>query len=365
MAKSEQRSRRWGRLAMGMALTAWVSCAGESIRAAEGLSAIASAFSLPESAGEAVSQEEGNQGPLQKGIEYLESKRFGEARKLFQSIAEKEKDNHEAFFYLGKAYFLEEKFPASIQWLENAVQIQPRSSLYHYWLARANEAQFQNAGILNKLKYGKRFRDEILRAVELDGNNLDARFWLMTFFLTSPRGFGGDWDKALEQAEAIKKADLAYGHHALITAYVKAGKFDLAEKELLERIGNFPDRVEHKISLSWFYLDRKNYPRAIQNSLDIINSHPDAAVALFQIGRAAAESETQRELGKRSLSQYIADKAPTIRPDLEWAHFYLAAILAAEGDTEGARSEYSKALLIVPDFKSAAQALKKLPKERT
>jgi tetratricopeptide (TPR) repeat protein len=303
--------------------------------------------------------------PLRMGIEYLEAQRYGEAIGLFRSIAEKEKDNHEAHFYLGKAYFLEEHFPTSIEWLEKAVLLQPRNSQYHYWLARANEAQFQKAGLLSKMKYGKRFRDEIQRAVQLDGNNLDARFWLMVFYLTSPRSFGGDIARGLEQADAIKRTDLAYGYHAYITAYLKGKRFDLVENELLRRIESFPDRIDYKLDLSWFYLDQKDYPRAIQNSRLIAENHPDADMALFQIGRAAAESDTQRDLGKRCLSRYIGDKPPAERPHLEWAHFYLGRVLALEGDADGARGEYSSALRIVPGFQPAAQGLKKLPKRRS
>lgn len=77
-----------------------------------------------------------------------------------------------------------------------------------------------------------------------------------------------------------------------------------------------------------------------------------------------AESDAHRDLGKQCLSPYIGDKAPPNRPYLEWAHFYLGKILALEGDSDGARAEYSSALRIVPDFDPAARALKKLPKRR-
>jgi len=302
---------------------------------------------------------------LQKGIADLRAKRYGEARQAFRSMVERDQGDHAALFHLGESYFLEGDYSASIEWWEKAVRLQPGSSLYHYWLARANEARFQKAGLLSKMKYGKRFRDEVQLAVRLDGNNLDARFWLMVFYLTSPRSFGGDIAKGLEQAAEIKRIDLAYGYQAYITAYLKGKRFDLVENELLRRIESFPDRIDYKLDLSWFYLDQKDHPRAIQNSRIIAENHPDADMALFQIGRAAAESDTQRDLGKRCLSRYIGDKPPAERPHLEWAHFYLGRILALEGDADGARDEYSSALRIVPGFQPAAQGLKKLPKRRS
>jgi len=302
---------------------------------------------------------------LQKGIADLRAKRYGEARQAFRSMVDKDQGDHEALFHLGESYFLEGDFSASIEWWEKAVRFQPGSSLYHYWLARANEARFQKAGLLSKMKYGKRFRDEIQLAVRLDGNNLDARFWLMVFYLTSPRSFGGDIAKGLGQAEAIKKIDLAYGYHAYITAYLRGKRFDLVEKELLRRVESFPDRIDYKLDLSWFYLDQKDYPRAIQNSRLIAENHPEAALALFQIGRAAAESDTQLDLAKRCLVQYVADVTSANRPHLEWAHFYLGRILALEGDTDLARGEYASALRIVPGFKPAADALKNLSKRRS
>ena len=97
----------------------------------------------------------------------------------------------------------------------------------------------------------------------------------------------------------------------------------------------------------------------------IAENHPEAALALFQIGRAAAESDTQLDLAKRCLAQYVADVTSANRPHLEWAHFYLGRILALEGDTDLARGEYASALRIVPGFKPAADALKNLSKRRS
>jgi len=350
MNRKKRKTIRGGWLAIGFGM-ALSLCAGRAHPDAR----ITSQGSMPE-----MPLSPAREALLQKGLDRLKAKQYGEARQAFQSIVERDKDDHEALFHLGESYFLEGDFSASIEWWEKAVRLQPGNSLYHYWLARANEARFQKAGLLSKTKYGKRFRDEVQRAVQLDGNNLDARFWLMVFYLTSPRSFGGDIAKGLEQAGEIKKINLAYGYHAYITAYLRGKRFDLVENELLQRMESFPDRIEYKLDLSWFYLDQKNYPRAIQNSRDVAENHPDAAVALFQIGRAAAESGTQVDLGKRCLARYVGEKTPADRPYLEWAHFYLGSIFASEGDTDRAREEYASALRILPGFKPAALALKKL-----
>ena len=300
------------------------------------------------------------QDRIDRGLELLESKKYVEARAFFNLVLDDNPEDDEALLCMGKICFFENDFKSAIVWIEKAVNIEPDDSDYHYWLARANEQQFQEASIITKMKYGKKFRNEIKRAVALDGNNLDARFWLMRFYLTSPKSFGGNWDSTLVQAAIIKKMDPEYGYHAYIEVYQKAKMFDKVERELRERIANFSDKIEYQIDLSWFLIDHSRHIEAIQNSAEIIKSHPDAWISYFQIGRAAAESKTQLELGKGYLEKYIKNEPSASLPFIEWAHFYLGQIFEADGNFKNAQSEYLKALESQPDFKVAIDAMKNL-----
>ena len=290
----------------------------------------------------------------------LQAEKYGEARALFNSILINNPKDDEALLYVGRIFFYEKDFKSAITWIEKAVTIQPDNSDYHYWLARANEQQFQETSIISKMKYAKKFRDEIKLAVALDGSNLDARFWLMRYYLTSPKSFGGNWDSTLAQAAIIKQMDPEYGYHAYIEAYQKAKMFDHVERVLRERITHFSDKIEYQIDLSWFLLDHKRYDEAMQNSKAIIKSHPDVWMPFLQIGRAAAESKTQLELGKDFLEKYIENVQRESLPYSEWAHFYLGQIFEHDGDFKDARSEYSKAQESHPDFKPAIDAVKNL-----
>jgi biopolymer transport protein ExbB/TolQ len=109
----------------------------------------------------------------------------------------------------------------------------------------------------------------------------------------------------------------------------------------------------------------QEHPRAIQNSLDVLGGHPDAAVALFQVAGPPRNPTPSGIWASGAWLDIWGDELPAGRPFLEWAHFYLGRILNAEGEPDGARAEYSMALRIVPGFKPAAASPQETPERKS
>src|ERR1043166_6384165 len=90
---------------------------------------------------------------------------------------------------------------------EKAVQLRPNVAEYHYLLGQAYGDQAQNASLFSKASLAGKCRDEFLKAVELDPNNINARFALIDYFTIAPSMMGGSEEKALQQAAEIRKRD--------------------------------------------------------------------------------------------------------------------------------------------------------------
>jgi tetratricopeptide (TPR) repeat protein len=86
-------------------------------------------------------------------------------------------------------------------------------------------------GAISKVKRG---RAAVERAIELDPDNLDARYTLMQFLLQAPGFAGGSREGARRQAEEIERRDRVLGTRARLEIAIKTGE-DSALREVFER----------------------------------------------------------------------------------------------------------------------------------
>jgi hypothetical protein len=86
-------------------------------------------------------------------------------------------------------------------------------------------------------------------------------------------------------------------------------------------------------------------------------ARPNDLAALYQVGRAAAESKRNLEKGEQALRAYLAAPAQPLLSTHAAAHWRLGMILQHRGDTEGARREYATALQLDPKHAGALAAI--------
>jgi tetratricopeptide (TPR) repeat protein len=164
------------------------------------------------------------------------------------------------------------------------------------------------------------------KAVELDPRNIDARWSLMEFCRQAPSIAGGGTDKALVQANEIKKLDPSRGRIAVASVYVADKKYELAFGE---------------------------FDQALQ-------ANPADYSALFQTGRLAAISGQQLDRGLGLLQQCLTQTPPEGQPGHAAVHWRIGNILERKSDPAGARAAYEAALRVDPKFPQAIESLKKL-----
>src|SRR5205085_11738280 len=106
-------------------------------------------------------------------------------------------------------------------------------------------------------------KTEFETAVSLDPNHVDARWGLMQFYMLAPGFIGGGEDKAIQQANEIKKRDNYMGHRARSWIFMRQKKLDLARNEYVTAVREDPTSARAHTGLaSWYAANEKNYKAA-------------------------------------------------------------------------------------------------------
>lgn len=102
----------------------------------------------------------------------------------------------------------------AVLWLEKAVALDATSSENQLWLGRAYGSQAIKANVFKQASLAGKVKTAFEKSVELDANNLDARFGVIDFYLQAPGIMGGSVEKAREQAARAEEGRTIARHDA-------------------------------------------------------------------------------------------------------------------------------------------------------
>lgn len=259
-------------------------------------------------------------------VELFNQRKAADAQSAFEVLAAAEPKNAEIQSYLGRLALRRNDQDRAVVYLEKAVALAPTNSSAHQFLGDAYGLSAQKAGLFSKMGLAGKCRTAYEKAVELDPKNLDARFSLLSYYQQAPGIAGGGIDKALAQAQEIKKLDESRG----------------------------------RVALAGVYAADKKYAEAFTLFEEVIKATPDDYGALYQTGRLAAISGDRLDRGLECLNRCLTLTPPANQPVHAAAHWRIGNILEKKGDKTGARAAYEAALKLDPKFKEAGASLKKL-----
>lgn len=263
---------------------------------------------------------------LNSAIALFEEKKFPEAAEAFLKLATVDSDNAVAQFYLGVLANKRGDNEEAIRRLELAVQLDPENSDYHTELGGAYGDAAKSAGMLASLTWARKCVASLLKAVELNPNNITARNGLITFYREAPPIAGGGIEKAYLQAHEVRKRDLRVGSAILGQLYIS---------------------------------DRK-YAEAFEVYEAVLAVQPDDYQALYLIGRTAAETGQNLDRGEQALRRCLElppGPGEQGRAAVQWR---LGQLAEKRGDVTAARTAYEASLQSHPGFQQAAESLAKL-----
>jgi tetratricopeptide (TPR) repeat protein len=296
--------------------------------------------------------------PLKIGIAQFDAERLDQAKATLTPLAKS--GDPEAMFYLGRIAIEQSDGDEAVDWLEQAIKKNERSSLYHQWLGSAYGVKAAGANPFTQMTLASSVKREMERAVELDSMNIEARVNLTQFYLQAPAMMGGGVDKAREQVAAIMKRDPFQG--SLQEASIAENQKDTvaAERMLRDLIAAFPDSSTPATRLATYYMNLKRYDDSFRVLEDRLRRSPNDGSAVYQLGRVGAVSGTKLDRAQWALDRYLKMPHKRGNPSIAAAHWRRGMVVEAKGDKITAKTEYETALRLDPKLAGAKASLDKL-----
>ncbi|HET6229944.1 MAG TPA: tetratricopeptide repeat protein [Longimicrobiaceae bacterium] len=285
------------------------------------------------------------------------TRQYAAARRALEPYARSHPNDARAAFWMGRTYLSQKNADSALVWLQKAVELDARPSDYHLHLGNALGLKGLQSNMLRQAILARQAKAEFERAVEIAPRNVDAHLGLMRFYLLAPGILGGDMDKALAEAGAVKRVDAYVG--ALAAASVQKARGDVAAltAEYEAALRRFPDSTALYIGLGNTYDGQKRFTDEVALYERFIRRRPDVMVPYYQLGRIAAVTGQGLDRGAAALQRYLQSKPVGSDPSLAAAHWRLGMVYARQARRDQARAEYRAALAIVPNFPEARASL--------
>jgi tetratricopeptide (TPR) repeat protein len=297
-----------------------------------------------------------------EAIKAFEARQDRAALAQLQALAKAAPGDAELQAYLGRALTRASQGEAAVAALARAVELAPARGDYHLHLAAALGLQVSQVGMLKKMSLGKRAKEHMFRAVELDPASIRAHEALMQFYVQAPGIAGGSIEKAHEQAAVVARLDPAQGLRleALLARADKKPEAEIvaAWERAIAAPGAPP---ETRLQYGFFLQAEEKWDAAFAQFEALVKERPGDGAPLYQIGRTAALSGQRLADGEKALRGYLeAGPKAESDPAREAAHWRLGQVLARAKRRDEARAEYQAALKENPDYAQAREALEEL-----
>jgi tetratricopeptide (TPR) repeat protein len=298
---------------------------------------------------------------IERAKQLFDAGKYAEAKAELLALQKSGDRSAAAAYYLGRIASFDNDGEEALRQLERAVELEDGNALYHAWLGNAVRDETQRASKLKMPFMARRMRKEWERAVELDPNQVDARFGLVQFYAMAPGVMGGSRDSAREQADEIAKRDAMRGamaRGAIAEAEKNAGAEIAAYQQA---IAAAPDSTAGYFALGMTYAREGKVTEAFATLDQYAKRHPDDRWGLYQAGRFAGITGQQLDRGEGALKQFLATPpADAHAPNLAGAHYWLGQIAEKRGARDAAREQYKTALQINPKSQASQRALEAL-----
>jgi len=297
---------------------------------------------------------------LQTGIQLFEAGELVKANDFFEKFVDKNPENPEGFYYLGRISYRKNDLKEAEKNFKKAVELEPNSSLYHTWLGDTYGNRINNVSIFKKIGMAKNVKKHYEMALRLDKSNTKALNGLIIFYTEAPGIVGGSKDKAKEFATRLKDLDEYMGYLAFARIYQKEKKYKLAEEEYLAAISDFPEKLNVRFQLGYFYQRQELYSKAFDLFEEMVADSSDYLGALYQIGRTGVLSGHNLDRAEQVFKEYLNYEPGQDNPSLASAHWRLGQLYELKNNKDLAKLEYEAALTLEPDHEAAKKALKML-----
>jgi tetratricopeptide (TPR) repeat protein len=269
-------------------------------------------------------------------------------------------EDAEAHNLLCRVYYQEERWDDAIHECEIAVHLKPMDGSYHLWLGRAYGEKADSIHSIKAYGLAKKVRDEFERAVQLDGENVDALSDLGEFYTAAPGIVGGGKKKAQNVAQALELYAPAQGHQLKGRLAEKDKNYTLAESEFKQAVEASSQSADSWMALASFYSRRRETEPMLAALHAGIDADTKAArphgPALVEGAGLLTRNNLDLPLATQLFRQYLASPNKSADSPAFQVSRNLGRLLEQQGDQEGARQELQAASALAHAYHPRAGA---------
>lgn len=282
----------------------------------------------------------------------FKNKNYEQAEQLFIQIKNKEIHVDQALYGLARVAFEKNNLDTAEDFISEAIKIKPKEPEYLFIAARIAGKKAQSASIFSKMIYAKNTKNYFTRALDINKQHVPSIIGLIKFHQQAPSIAGGDKDlipqliirlRELNKREAFKiEAPILFSNKdikKLFSLYNDALKSS-------ENIAEF--QFDFTMMLSSYNL----YHHALNELMKIkdLSKNPEMSnMRLYQLGKLAAESKTELQMGLDSMKQYSALKKKDKTISEEWIQFRIIQLQYLLLDQSVQISEFNKLMRSTKD----------------
>ena len=298
----------------------------------------------------------GAQTPPPVDIELLINRgRLPEARAELANLRPRTRaDSAKALYFNGRVELASASVSKAVSLLEESVKLVPNDGPAHYWLAVGYTRTALGKNKMTQARYARRVRTALERATHYSPKLVDARLYLIQYYLRAPFIVGGSKDKARAQADTILKIDRLSGHIARAQVAEASADLKTAERSFKASLDEFPKSEQGYYALGGFYRRTRRFGEAVEVFQRLQQLIPEQSRPHYQIGRTLAEGGIELDRGERELNIALSMGLATF--DAANAHYHLGLIYRARGDETRAKESFARALKLDPTLEAAMAA---------
>jgi tetratricopeptide (TPR) repeat protein len=219
------------------------------------------------------------------------------------------------------------RFREAEEHLNRAIELKPGFGNYHYDLGFVLYQQKKYDASVPVLK----------RAVELDPENIKARFLLGRTYVSSHRSLliGNFSELALEQFDYVARKNPQFPtvHYHIAQIHSNNGFFEKAQQELITELAHHPSNAQAQVALGELLLKKGQTKAALEQIQQAAGRAPNVALVHYALAKAYREND---QLEKAIQS---AQKSLELEPTSPDAHYLLSQLYQENGQPELAQQE--------------------------
>jgi cytochrome c-type biogenesis protein CcmH/NrfG len=128
---------------------------------------------------------------LQQVFDAFIAGHYEEAEAHLQTLLKTSSDKGEIHFLLGRLAAWDGRVDDAFDHFENATKFSLPNADYYYWLAQMYGQKARTASIFRRPGHARNGRKAVEKAIALNPDHIQARFYLMGYHLYAPGIFGG------------------------------------------------------------------------------------------------------------------------------------------------------------------------------